>query len=72
MIRQSAHNPLVFIFDVMEEGEFRDRLVNWFVLKQPRNIVRTLVNKERDQYGGSFELIFDDPVDAMEFKLVFL
>jgi hypothetical protein len=63
--------PLVFFISELND-EMRDRIVEWFVRRQPVHCVRRLLNKERDDHGHDFELIFADKKDAVEFKLTFL
>lgn len=71
MFTHREETPLVFFINEIND-ELRDELLEWFVRRQPRHIVRKLNNRERDDYGSDFELIFENKTDAMEFKLTFL
>lgn len=71
MLRHTEEKPLAFYLSELEP-ELLKEITEWFIRRQPLHVVRKLVNRERDDYGSEYELIFDNKKDAMEFKLTFL
>jgi len=71
MFRHTEDKPLVFYVSELEP-ELAKELTEWLIRRKPKHFARQLVNKEREEYGSTYELIFDNKTDAMEFKLIFL
>ncbi|MNK29850.1 hypothetical protein D3C87_482530 [compost metagenome] len=71
MFTHREDTPLVFYMSELDSTLMPD-VFDWFLRRKPEHFVRTLVNRESDDYGHKYELIFANKIDAMEFKLTFL
>jgi hypothetical protein len=72
MFHHNSAVPCAFFFTKGGDEEFMDRLRVWFLTRRPEHIIRCLVNHEAKTHNASHELVFANPIDAMEFKLTFL
>ena len=71
MFTHRDDTPLVFYMSELSD-ELRREITEWFIRRQPKHMIRRLHNREADDYGNEYALVFDQKTDAMEFKLIFL